>query len=162
MLRETKIVIVALLVLLWAVVPGRNASGGSLPQGSTLLAAGNDESSTVEIFRSETAPADKAKLIEICQRLEEDSAQAEANRRTEVETYRKDTGPGRTEYRREMSETTRLAGPTDKPTTVELCRQLEQSVTEPQNNEVRVYRKETIRKKHEDWWHRHFHHDDND
>ena len=62
-----------------------------------------------------------------------------------MEDYRS-TKPGVTEYHHEIRESNRFADAADEQRTIELCRQL---ASEPQRDEVRVYRETTVPP--EDW-----------
>ena len=137
--RGTRVVIFALFVLVWVLCRAGNGHAGPLPEGQVRLAS-DVSTSEVEIYRNVDRDRDnRAQMINLCRRLEDDWNRAEANRNS-VEDYRS-AKPGVTEYHREIRESNRFADPADEQKTIELCRQLE---TEPQRDEVRVYRETTV------------------
>lgn len=150
MAREIKMAIFIVFALVGFIGLGRNGYGASLPKNQIQWAADRHISSEVEVYRSETTPSDKLKMIELCRKLEADAAQADAKRKTELDIYREDMEPGVTEYRREVHESNRFSDAEGEQRTLQLCKRLEDSTLEPQESEIRVYRERTVPRTDED------------
>jgi len=144
----TKTVIFLLLVAVWVFGPTTYSYANSLPGGQVRLAADEHVTKEVDIYRRDSFPAYKSKMISLCRKLEADSAPSKGNRKTDVETYREQTGPGLTEYHHEYRESSRFADPVDEKRTLELCRRLETSAPADGsiNSEVHIYRETTVPK----------------
>lgn len=143
--RKTKMTIFVLFSLLLVAGPAGIVNTDLLWEGQVLWAAERHMTREVEIYRNDGRhESNRLKMIDLCNRLEDDWNRAEANRKTEVEVYRDYSEPGVTEYRREMRESGRFAYPADELKTLELCRQLETSRGAPRESEVRIYRESTV------------------
>jgi hypothetical protein len=142
---NTKMVIFLSVAALWAIGPVGHSYANSLPEGQVRLAAEKHVTSEVEIYRRDSFPSYKNRMIDLCRRLEADSSPSDANRTSNLEIYRKETGPGITEYHREYRESSRFSDPASEERTLALCRRLEKSssVEGPANSETHIYRERT-------------------
>jgi hypothetical protein len=142
----TKMSILLLVVAVWAFTPIGYSYANSLQGGQVQVTADRYVTTEVEIQRKDSFPTHRSRMLELCNRLEADSALSDDDGRTNVEIYRRETGPGMTEYRREYRQSSRFSVPAGDERTLEFCRRLENPAPAdgPANSEVHIYRETVV------------------